>query len=79
MLEKGSAAPQMWRHVILADWSFTREVHEHSSGGAIVATADCYTRHVVEQRRVPDGMLAASHRMAAGHAGLRLALPLITS
>ena len=61
--------------MILADWSFTREVHEHSSGGAIVATADCYTRHVVEQRRVPDGMLAASHRMAAGHAGVVPSLP----
>ena len=35
-----------------------------------MATADCYTRHVVEQRRVPDGMLAASHRTAAGYAGL---------
>ena len=44
-----------------------------------MAAADWYTRHVVEQRRVPDGMLAASHRMAAGHAGLRLALPLITA
>ena len=35
---------------------------------AAVAVSD--TRHSVERGRVPDGMLAASHRIMAGHAGV---------
>ena len=62
----------------LADWSFTRGVHEHSSGGAIVAAAVSDTGHSVEQGRIPDGMLAASHRISAGHVGVWSGLPLIT-
>ena len=42
----------------------------------MVAVAD--TRRSVEQGRVPDGMLAAFHRIAAGYVGMVLSLPYTT-